>query len=350
MENNTNESIDSCPNRPNFEYYCQRCGKAIKYKKGYKIDVYTHEQHLKDCWPNGVNAIDYIECKLCKFAGHKIVQHVKIVHKLSKEDYLKQHGEVTSSNFRKTFSDLNKVNGDWISRRKQQGDDLKEYRQKMGKAVSDSILSNPKERLRRSNLIGNLNKSTEARKRASDTAKITSARPEIQQQRSERLAKWRKEHPDDFFEKCIKNYAGSYKSKPEINLFNFLKLLKSHNFKHNQFLTFKHITTDQKVEKICKQIDIADHIKHIYVEFDGILHFEPRLGIETLNGIRQKDKLLNDYISNSNHSTLIRVSYDCYRKNKFTLKSLKQIIKLLKNPQQGVHFVGTLYNENKVSS
>ena len=67
-----------------FKHKCTRCkthvGKNVSY-----------EEHLKICFPDGILNIDYVECKLCKFAGKKITQHVKNVHHLTKEQYSKKY-------------------------------------------------------------------------------------------------------------------------------------------------------------------------------------------------------------------------------------------------------------------
>ena len=76
---NTKKIIDS---RPIIQYFCNKCGKCVK-KAGYTAE-YTHEQHIKDCWPNGVENVDYVECKLCKFAGLKITMHVKKEHNIGR--------------------------------------------------------------------------------------------------------------------------------------------------------------------------------------------------------------------------------------------------------------------------
>jgi membrane-associated HD superfamily phosphohydrolase len=52
-------------------------------------------------------------------------------------------------------------------------------------------MNSPEERQRRSKLLGSLNKTAKFRKKSSDTAKITSARKDIQERRSFNLKKWR---------------------------------------------------------------------------------------------------------------------------------------------------------------
>lgn len=190
------------------------------------------------------------------------------------------------------------------------------------------------------------------KKIVSDTAKLTSSRPEILEKRTYQLKKWRDNNPELFKNICIYSMLNSWQSKPEKKLFEFVKLLDGFDFKKNQRIKSKLFVSSTKE----KQIDIADKSKRIYIEFDGIFHFKDIFKKNVLLDINIKDKLLDEHIFNHNW-TLIRVSYDqfIYKTkiiNKIKIDSsyfkqecLDEIIRLLQNNIPGVYKIGAAYGK-----
>jgi very-short-patch-repair endonuclease len=238
----------------------------------------------------------------------KIVQHVKRVHGLSKEEYVVSHGPVLCDAGRATFSRTGRTNGDWIERRKSAGDDLLEYRTKMGAAVSATIMDDPIERTRRSKLMGDLNGRPEARRRSSETAKRTSSQSDVLARRSQQLADWRAREPEAFYEKCVKQMLSYRTTKPELAIRTFLQgTFPEMGFVGNQRLMSRehfHLTKSQK-----RQIDVMSKSHRIIVEVDGWLHFNEVKGWAKLDAIRAKDEELNLGAVRMGYA-LIRVSYD----------------------------------------
>lgn len=339
---NHSEKAQHRDDRPIVSYFCNKCKKCVK-SPGY-TEGYTHEQHIADCWPGGVEGIDYVECKLCKFAALKITQHVKTKHNLTKEEYEEKYGVVKCESTTKKYSTSGSQNGGWISRKKEQGEDLSGYFAKMGAAVSRSIMSDPKERNRRAQIMGSLNKTSEARERSTITAKKTSTRPEILEQRTIVLREWRKNNFEEFYETCFKAMINSpiKVSKPEKVLRAFLPpgfsygyIIKSERLKH--------------INKSCrKQVDFADPNRNIYIEVDGHHHFMVKFNEtpETLELIKEKDRILDSLIVERG-GTLIRISYDQFSyKNGgyFSEPCLRRLYDILQDPQPGVHRIGEAYN------
>lgn len=81
-----------------------------------------------------------------------------------------------------------KISGNWITRANERGEDLTEYKQKMGKAVSESILANPEECERRSKLMGQINKTPLMIEKCRQAAIETSSRQDILIARTEQNA------------------------------------------------------------------------------------------------------------------------------------------------------------------
>lgn len=282
--------------------------------------------------------ISYVVCKLCNFHCKSLGKHVSNAHGITSQEYQKLYGQVKCSNTREKYSNQNKKNGDWITRANESGKDLTEYKQKMGAIVSESIMSNPEERQRRSELLGKLNKTDEFRKKSSDTAKITSARPEIQKQRAEQLKKWREENPKDFFEKCVRKFSCSFQSIPE----SLLRALLIETFPDYEFSTglleskeFFKITKDNK-----RQIDILSEKMKIAIEYDGRYHFND--SESKLTNTKLKDIELNEALPKMNY-LLIRISYDQYKYDEFKEECLKQLFDTLINPKPGLVKIGSLY-------
>lgn len=294
------------------------------------------------------------ECVVCLVCGEKkrtLKQHIAIKHSLTKESYAEMFpgSTLTSVITQNAFNARGKKNGDWIIRRKERGDDLTDYRKKMGEAVSAAILSDPSERNRRSLQLGKNNRTQNAREKSSVTAKKTSTRPEIIAQRSKNLARWRAEHFDDFYEKCIKKMHNCWKSKPELLLLSILQRVEGYEFKRNQVVKSETFTNKSKR----KQCDIADKRARVYVEFDGIHHFENKFkerNEQQFSSGQRMDALFDEHVERHGW-TLVRISYDHFSYKDggmFTSESLQKLFEILKTPTPGVHKIGSAYEKRNV--
>lgn len=342
----------SCLTKSSDFYSCKYCSKKFLLIKHF-------EKCQKKCaakYDNLVLGKDYVVCQVCNFHAKSIRAHVFSEHNINDEDYRNQYGSLICSNSIDNYSAASKNNGSWIVKAKEEGKDLTEYWSKVSSGVKKAIMSNPLERKRRSDLMTKLNdkqqSDPEFQKKVSETAKRTSSRKDILKKRAERLKKWRQENPNAFYNKCIKKITTSFQSKPEKQLHKFMSSLDGFSFKRNQFIHSLSLTN--KSNK--KQIDMGDKSKRIYVEFDGILHFEPKYGQEKFISIQQKDSEIDQHILNHNW-TLIRVSYDQFvYKTKivdkvkqdssyFKPECLEEIKRILADNKPGIYKIGDLYKK-----
>lgn len=275
----------------------------------------------------------------------KITQHVKNIHMMSKEEYIAKHGQVIASTSSKNYG--KSENWNWIEREKANGNDLAEYRAKMSKSVSEAIMTNPEERQRRAELLGELNKTEEFRKRASEVAKITSSRPEIIEERTKRLQEWQAQNPNVFFEKCIVPFVtwttrGPKFTKPELLLKEILKEFSEFNFNYGQIIKSEKLLLTNKSGR--KQVDFGDIKMGVYIEFDGKHHFEKLFqSDEEFERTKLKDKILDEIIVERN-LMLIRISYDQYHsKRGYDAECISKLVQYLANIQCGVFKIGKLY-------
>jgi hypothetical protein len=238
---------------------------------------------------------------------------------------------------------------------------IKAIRLKAGKKISKTILSNGAERARRAKCLGDLNKTTEFRQKASETAIKTSARQDVLDNRTAQLARWRennptlyqdlvrenvkksqqwrKDHPEEYYQKCVVPLLSNWKSKPERSLLTYCKGLLGDC--RNFFLIHESFSTKTKR----RQIDIYSESKHIIVEFDGPLHFRPIFGAEDFESKKRKDKEINLL---ADKYCIIRVSYDCYfpKTDSFDQGVLASVKDLLLNPRLGLFLFGSKYGED----
>ncbi len=291
----------------------------------------------------GLESGTLVKCALCDEVGSSLALHVRKVHNIDKKEYMKNYGPVLASASREKYSKAAEENGDWISKAKERGEDLTEYWKKVSDGVRSAIINSPAERERRSNLLGSLNKTDAFRKKASDTAKITSARKDIQQDRATRLKIWRDNNKQEFYAKCTSNMH-KYKSRPEKSLYNFVSSsFPSLNFLNNKFIKDSAFLALNKTGN--KQVDIISESKKIVLEFDGFLHFK-EVWSGSLEKIKKKDSSFCKYCLDKS-LMLIRVSLDTYsyRVGKgFSQPALDKIKELIDNPTPGVHFVGKSWN------
>jgi len=340
----------SCKTKHQEIYKCNYCSTEF-------IKINHYEACKKKCQEKYESLIlgkDYVVCQICGYHGKNLKFHVVNIHNITKQDYIKTYGSLMCSDSYDKYSESGALVGNWYNKAKEQGIDLSDFHRRVSEGVKKSIMSNPKERKRRSDLMTELNKKQQSdpefQKKVSETAKKTSARKDIQEKRAEQLKRWRDNNPEEFHEKCIKKATTSFQSKPEIKLYEFLAALKEFCFKRNQFVHSNLISN--KSSK--KQLDIGDKQKRIYVEFDGVFHFKPIFGDDKLSLIQQKDSQIEEHILKHNW-TLIRVSYDQYRasstiKNKiksdssyFKQECLDKIIEILNSKIPGIYKIGDAY-------
>jgi len=315
-ENSRGEAVDR-DDRLEISYWCNRCSSSIGPRKKNPERYISHEDHIKKCWINGTAGVDYVECAICKFAGRKITQHVKLSHDLSKNDYELMYGPTTCEESSKEYGKTGNCN--WIERKKSAGEDLTSYKKKMGRSVSSSIMSNPEERSRRAMLLGELNKRQDFRDRSSAIAKVTSSREDIIEKRTEQLRRWRRDCPEEFqaaIEKALKTNS----SRPEKILFEICKGVFGE--KTSKQLQVQHHLIPTKSHRA--RIDIANKELKILVEFDGPFHFKPILGEEHLKLRIQRDFAVEQYAVENGY-VLVRISYDLFDGKTFDKKVVESL-------------------------
>ena len=349
------KNFEKCPDclPKNSEVYsCTYCSKKFTSIRGF-------EKCNKKCAAKYVGLVlgkDYVVCQICNFHAKSIRSHVFKEHNINDKDYRNQYGSLICSNSVNNYSSSSKKNGNWIVKAKEEGRDLTEYWEKVSAGVKKSIMSDPLERKRRSELMTKLNNKQQSdpefQKKVSETAKRTSSRKDILEKRSQRLKKWRDENPDVFYKKCTKKIFASFQSKPEKKLTTFLKSLGDFKFKRNGFLRSNEFTSKSKR----RQIDIYDKENKIYVEYDGVHHFDVCFSEEILKSNQQKDSEINQYMINRNW-TLIRVSYDQFVYSTKTLDKVKrdasyfkpecleEIKRILAENKPGIYKIGEKYKQ-----
>lgn len=249
-------------------------------------------------------------------------KHISSAHGINVEEYKKKHLGflIKCHDTTLKYTEQNRINCDWIKRKKENGDDLSEYRSKMGNAVRNSIMSNPVERARRSYQLGLNNQTPAARELSRITAIKTSARPDIIAARTKRL-------------------QNSYKpSRPESCL---MTLLKPYGFTRNCFIS----DTTFHNGSHRRQVDFVNHNRKIFIEFDGQHHFTSSWKRLALESIQKNDVALDKWVLN-NHYTLIRVGWKQFhsRKNELTESCRLALVNLLNQPTlEGVWLIGNEY-------
>lgn len=175
----------------------------------------------------------------------------------------------------------------------------------------------------------------EMRRKYSETAKKTSARADIQQERAQRLKVWRDEHPTEFQNIQAKAHASPKLSKMEIWLEPHLTAL---GFVRN---------TQFRCQKGHKQIDFVHRQKKMVIEVDGPWHFFPIRSEQHLQTVQARDRMLNQEIMRRSWR-LIRLSMECFKSNSGELISpgLSQLIATIDNGDwDGIRCYGSLYEQ-----
>lgn len=291
---------------------------------------YLHRRNCKTCREYAVEIGDFVKCPYCEYSSSNITIHLKKKHLLKDEDIKQNKIETCSKN----------------------------YRARNSSAVKDAILRSPKERQRRSKLLGELNKTPHFRIKASETAIKTSARKEIQQQRAERLHKWRRENSEDFKNKCWKKMLEAdkqwKKTKPEKFMFSWLKDKYGDRFEWGKMLRSKLFLESGKSDR--KQIDFRSKDRNVFIEIDGPFHFtnlarikevESQTINEAINRAKERDNILEKVIVDK-QKTLIRVGYGvwCDSTGRVEQKVLDKISEIVDNNLQGIFKIGEVYGED----
>lgn len=292
----------------------------------------------------GTLGVDYVVCAICDFPCKSLAKHITGVHGITKDAYIAEHGgpiKCTS-----TTENYSYKRDNWITKAKADGVDLTEYKEKMGQAVSQAILSNPIERVRRAAMMACNNRTQVARLRSSRIAKRTSARQDIQQRRAGNLRRWREENPD-LFNEITQKFARSScaSSKPELALFDLVCRM----FPNIEWLSAS-LFMPSGVDNIAllkttnasgrTQVDILSRTHKIAIEFDGIHHFKQIRTQEFLDRVRIKDAVKNAVIVNEGF-TLIRISHEQWlQRGRFTGDCIGKLYDIISDALPGLHFIG----------
>lgn len=315
------------------------CGKSYVGNSG----LNNHQKKCKVYLAQAIEGVDYIKCKICDFTGKSITAHIKKSHLLSKIEYEKKYGSTVCEITKSTYSETSKINGDWIKRAKEKGEDLSEYFEKLSSKISEGIMKSDSAREARRQNLSRLNRTQDFRERSSKTAKKTSSRKDIQDERSKRLARWRENNPEEFYEKCTSAMHKSWQSKPEMKLFEIVSVRFPNLFKRNQQLKRKKFTTTKSNKR---QIDIMSLENKIVIEFDGIHHFKSVFKEnKNFNNTVKRDQELNSVLVEEGW-TVIRVSYDEYEykeNGKFKQETLDKIFDIVTNKKRGLWLFGKSY-------
>ena len=183
----------------------------------------------------------------------------------------------------------------------------------------------------RHNNMTQRNQSAEARMKSSITAKKTSARKDIQIERANRLARWREQNPEKMKEITQKAQATPKRSKIEAEIGTLIYPL---GFQRNV-----HIDCGDKVSK---QVDFMNSEKRMLVEVDGPWHFLPVKGEIYLARVKARDQLLEDWVT-KNQWCLIRISMDCFYRNKLKEERMQEFQEALNKAEMKITRIGKLY-------
>ncbi len=288
-----------------------------------------------------------LKCSLCDYFGKVISAHVVTKHSISVLDYMNNYGPVVCDETVNRYSNQNKFNGDWIKRKYEEGYDLTEYFKNSGISQSKSIMSNPKERKRRSDLRSKTNRTKHMRDVASTAAKKTSQRKDIQENRAKVLKNWRDNNPNEFKEKCwmplvLCKKKCVNKSKTETVLFD---LLDDGTFVKNYVIFDENIFYMNRSGT--KEVDLFSKHNNVIIEFDGPIHFKPIFGEDRLIQSKKVDRALEEYCIRFG-IILIRIDYTKYKwrrgeNSHFSDGVVETIKEIIKTQVVGNYFIGENY-------
>jgi hypothetical protein len=290
-----------------------------------------------------------LECRLCGIFLKRLHMHIRNVHDLEKDEYLKQFPNedptLTCPTLRKSYSKAGIVGGNNCKPKMVAEGRWDAIQVSRSIAMKKCIAEDPRQQeLRRQNMI-RLNKTDEQRKRSSETAIKTSARPEILEKRTKNLKNWRDNNYDDFYNNCCHKMLSSWHSKPELALFKAISE-KYIDFQHNKIIT-SHLFKSKSGRR---QIDILCENKKIAVLYDGPAHFISIHGSKTLQNVKISDEDVNTALPILGY-TLIRISDSEYTNRKFeifTQKCLDKLFLLIDENKPGLYRLGDEYGENNI--
>jgi very-short-patch-repair endonuclease len=262
---------------------------------------------------------------------------------LNRADYETQHGSIICQSSKNLYKDSK--NYDWINREKSRGNDLSDWKEKLSEKISQGIMNSQTARQARRDNLSNLNRSKEFRERSSETAKKTSSRLDVLEQRTMKLKKWRDENTELFYDSCVKKMISSYQSIPEQKLFDLIDTDFPLRFKKNQQI--RRIGKFISVKSGTRQIDILDLQNKIVIEFDGPRHFFNYAKQDYLMAQKVRDEELNRVLVGEGF-TVIRVAFDQFsykNSGKFNDSCLQLIRNTIVKQEPGLILIGDAYRE-----
>lgn len=172
----------------------------------------------------------------------------------------------------------------------------------------------------------------EMRKTYSETAKKTSKRKDIQEERADRLRAWREQNPEKFAAIRDKAHASPKRSKMEAWLEPHLSAI---GFTRSGRLTCGNTR---------KQVDFINRRLHMVIEVDGPWHFLPIRSPDSLHEVQVRDRMLEREILKRSWK-LIRLSMECFKTNgELISPNLEQLLGILMDGKwNGILCFGSLY-------
>lgn len=282
--------------RPRDRDICYSCGR-----RNVGVDL---NEYCKGC----------IEKYTCKCG--KIFINIR-EHKKQCEDYKKFRSDVNRLNSLKAAEKIKNM----------PKDELAIYYKAIGEKVSATIAAGGEKEKERRRSVANkgltlYNKSERGRKKSSETAKITSARPDIQQRRGELLNNL-----------CV--------TKPEKDLLDFVNSINK-SFKRSKSIYSELFSCKSKR----RQIDVYSDELKIFIEYDGPLHFKETSWKDDIYARIERDNEIEFY-SIENRICLIRISFDQYS-NDFTSNCKEFIRNIMLDCKPGIYRLGKMYGENNL--
>jgi len=235
----------------------------------------------------------------------------------------------------KKRQDHQKNCAEWLQRKEQR----KKEKLAQMKKLSTQDARSMKGRERRSKILTALNKTKVFREKASETAKKTSARPEIQKQRAAVLKKWREENPEKIKEILAKGRQSPKNSKAEIWIME--NHLQKRNFQNKHSIM---------CGKKSKEVDFVR--ENIWIEIDGCWHFGPEFTKHTRytgENVHKRDLTLIQEAQRRKIVTLIRVGVDCmmgHGKTKIKPEWEKLFLQIVDDPIPNIYLFGESYLSN----
>lgn len=172
----------------------------------------------------------------------------------------------------------------------------------------------------------------EMRLKYSETAKKTSKRTDIQEDRAARLRAWREQNPEKFAAIRDKAHGSPKRSNMEAWLEPHLKVV---GFTRSARLTCGNTR---------KQVDFFNRGMRMVIEVDGPWHFLPIRSPDGLHKVQTRDRMLDREILKRSWR-LIRLSMECFKSNgELISPSLEQLLGgIADGTWDGILCFGSLY-------